>query len=92
MKGALALGRSGWWRAADEPQTAALIRIDYGIAEQLPGPDASADLIWCRDVLEHVQDLEAAFGEFRRILSLRGRHHRRRADHHPGHPAPRGMA
>ena len=28
----------------------------------------SVDLIWCRDVLEHVQDLEAAFGEFRRVL------------------------
>jgi ubiquinone/menaquinone biosynthesis C-methylase UbiE len=40
------------------------IRIDYGIAEQLPGPDASADLIWCRDVL---RDL-AAFREFRRVL------------------------
>ena len=43
-------------------------RIDYGAAEQLPDPDASADLIWCRDVLEHVQDLEAAFSEFRRVL------------------------
>jgi SAM-dependent methyltransferase len=54
--------------AAAEPEVAARIRIDQGIAEQLPGPDASADLIWCRDVLEHVQDLETAFGEFRRVL------------------------
>jgi SAM-dependent methyltransferase len=54
--------------AAEEPGTAALIRIDQGIAEQLSDPDTSADLIWCRDVLEHVQDLEAAFGEFRRVL------------------------
>ena len=54
--------------AAAEPEIAARIRIDYGVAEQLPDPDASADLIWCRDVLEHVQDLETAFGEFRRVL------------------------
>jgi SAM-dependent methyltransferase len=54
--------------AAAEPEVAARIRVDYGVAEQLPDPDASADLIWCRDVLEHVQDLEAAFGEFRRVL------------------------
>ncbi len=54
--------------AVAEPGIAARIRIDYGVAEQLPGPDASADLIWCRDVLEHVRDLEAAFSEFRRVL------------------------
>jgi SAM-dependent methyltransferase len=54
--------------AAAEPEIAARIRIDQGIAGQLPDPDASADLIWCRDVLEHVPDLEAAFGEFRRVL------------------------
>jgi SAM-dependent methyltransferase len=54
--------------AAAEPEIAARIRIDYGVAEQLPDPDASADLIWCRDVLEHVADLETAFGEFRRVL------------------------
>jgi SAM-dependent methyltransferase len=54
--------------AAAEPDIAVRIRIDQGIAERLPDPDASADLIWCRDVLEHVQDLEAAFGEFRRVL------------------------
>jgi SAM-dependent methyltransferase len=54
--------------AAEDPQTAARIHIDEGIAEHLPDPDASADLIWCRDVLVHVQDLQAAFGEFRRVL------------------------
>ena len=54
--------------AAAEPGIAARIRIDYGRAEQLPGPAASVDLIWCRDVLEHVEDLAAAFAEFRRVL------------------------
>jgi ubiquinone/menaquinone biosynthesis C-methylase UbiE len=54
--------------AATEPEIAGRIRIDQGIAEHLPDPDASTDLIWCRDVLEHVEDLGAAFGEFRRVL------------------------
>ena len=54
--------------AATEPEIAARIRIDQGIAEHLPDPDASTDLIWCRDVLEHVKDLDTVFGEFRRIL------------------------
>jgi len=54
--------------ATEEPEVAARIHIDQAIAEHLPDPDASADLIWCRDVLVHVKDLEAAFGEFRRVL------------------------
>jgi ubiquinone/menaquinone biosynthesis C-methylase UbiE len=54
--------------AATEPEVAARIRIDQGIAEQLPDPDASTDLVWCRDVLVHVQDLDAVFSEFRRVL------------------------
>lgn len=54
--------------AATEPEIAARIRMDQGIAEHLPDPDASTDLIWCRDVLEHVADLETVFGEFRRVL------------------------
>ena len=54
--------------AATEPEIAGRIRIGQGIAEHLPVPDASTDLIWCRDVLEHVKDLEAAFGGFRRVL------------------------
>lgn len=54
--------------ATTEPDIAARIQIDHGIAERLADPDTSADLVWCRDVLEHVQDLEAAFGEFRRVL------------------------
>jgi len=54
--------------ATIDPETAARIRIDQGIAEQLPEPDASTDLIWCRDVLEHVRDLETVFHEFRRVL------------------------
>jgi SAM-dependent methyltransferase len=41
---------------------------DIGKAEQLSEPDDSVAAIWCRDVLEHVPDLAAVFGEFRRVL------------------------
>lgn len=44
-----------------------------GRAEQLPVADATADLIWCRDVLVHVSDLRAVFTEFRRVLRPGGR-------------------
>jgi SAM-dependent methyltransferase len=54
--------------AATEPEIAARIRMDQGTAERLGEPDGSIDLIWCRDVLEHVEDLEAVFGEFRRVM------------------------
>jgi hypothetical protein len=39
--------------AGAEADIAARICIDYGVAEQVPDQGASADLIWCRDVLEH---------------------------------------
>ncbi len=48
--------------------------MDEGIAEQLAEPDGSVDLIWCRDVLVHVKDLESAFREFRRVLRPGGGH------------------
>jgi SAM-dependent methyltransferase len=54
--------------AAGEPEVAARIRIDEGVAEELPEADGSVDLIWCRDVLVHVEDLDTVFREFRRVL------------------------
>jgi ubiquinone/menaquinone biosynthesis C-methylase UbiE len=53
---------------AEEPGVAARIRIDDGSADGLPEQAGSVDLIWCRDVLVHVEDLEAVFTEFRRVL------------------------
>jgi SAM-dependent methyltransferase len=44
-----------------------------GTAEQLPADDASVDLIWCRDVLVHVTDLDRAYTEFHRVLRPGGR-------------------
>jgi SAM-dependent methyltransferase len=54
--------------AAADPEVAARVRMDEGVAERLAEPDGSVDLIWCRDVLGHVQDLTAVFAEFARVL------------------------
>ena len=54
--------------AVQDPVLAGRIRIDEGVAEELPEPDGSVDLIWCRDVLVHVADPEVALSEFRRVL------------------------
>jgi ubiquinone/menaquinone biosynthesis C-methylase UbiE len=54
--------------AATEPDVAARIRVTAGVAEHLPEPANSVDLVWCRDVLPHVADLAAAFTEFHRVL------------------------
>jgi ubiquinone/menaquinone biosynthesis C-methylase UbiE len=59
--------------AAGEPEVAARVRIDDGVAEKLTDPSGSVDLIWCRDVLVHVEDLETAFAEFHRVLRPGGR-------------------
>jgi SAM-dependent methyltransferase len=44
-----------------------------GRAERLPVSDSTVDLIWCRDVLGHVADLERVYAEFRRVLRPGGR-------------------
>jgi sarcosine/dimethylglycine N-methyltransferase len=51
-----------------DPAVAALVRVDEGVAERLPEPDGSVDLVWCRDVLVHIEDLVAVYREFRRVL------------------------
>jgi SAM-dependent methyltransferase len=53
---------------AAEPEVAGRVRVEEGVAERLAEPDGSVDVIWCRDVLVHVKDLEAVFGEFSRVL------------------------
>jgi len=49
------------------------VRFELGSAEQILAPDGSVDLVWCRDVLVHVADLERAYVEFRRVLRPGGR-------------------
>ena len=44
-----------------------------GAAESLPLPSGSADLVWSRDVLCLVEDLDGAYREFRRVLKPGGR-------------------
>lgn len=60
-------------RARTEPALEELVSFNLGAAESLPASDASARLIWCRDVLVHVDDLAEAFAEFRRVLAPGGR-------------------
>ena len=43
------------------------VEFRLGSVEALPLADASVDLVWCRDVLVHVRDLERAFAEMRRV-------------------------
>jgi SAM-dependent methyltransferase len=50
-----------------------LLEFRLGRAEALPLADASVDLVWCRDVLVHVADLDAAYGEFARVSRPGGR-------------------
>ncbi len=49
------------------------IDIEFGTAERIPAADATASLIWCRDVMVHVKDLASAYQEFRRVLKPGGR-------------------
>jgi SAM-dependent methyltransferase len=58
--------------AATEPALAGSARFELGRAESLPLADASADLVWCRDVLTLVKDLAGAYREFRRVLKPGG--------------------
>ena len=62
----LDLGRAA--RREVEPDIAARISFERGSATRLPVPDHSLDLVWCRDVLVHVEDPGAAFAEFARVL------------------------
>jgi 2-polyprenyl-6-hydroxyphenyl methylase / 3-demethylubiquinone-9 3-methyltransferase len=50
------------------------LEIDYveGAGERLPFEDASFELVYCCDVLEHVEDLDAVLAESRRVLKPGG--------------------
>jgi SAM-dependent methyltransferase len=50
------------------PTAARRVRFLRGAAEALPVEDEIADLVWCRDVLVHVAELEQAYAEFHRVL------------------------
>lgn len=48
------------------------VSFEPGLAEQLPVESGQADLVWCRDVLVHVDDLGAAYAEIARVLKPGG--------------------
>ncbi|ADD43585.1 class I SAM-dependent methyltransferase [Stackebrandtia nassauensis] len=54
------------------PESTAAVTFEAGTAQALPVADASVDLVWCRDTLCHVEDLDAAYAEFRRVLKPDG--------------------
>ncbi len=58
--------RSSW--ANDER-----VSFTVGSLEALPVESGAADLVWCRDVLELVADLDSAYGELHRVLRPGGR-------------------
>ena len=49
------------------------VSFEAGAAEALPLDDGSVDLVWCREALVHVTDLDRAYGEFARVLRPGGR-------------------
>jgi cyclopropane fatty-acyl-phospholipid synthase-like methyltransferase len=48
------------------------IEIRPGVMEQTDEPDSSVDVVWCRDVLEVVPDLQAGLSEVARVLKPGG--------------------
>jgi SAM-dependent methyltransferase len=59
--------------ASLDPDVGRRVSFALGTAEALPVEDGTVDLVWCRDVLVHVADLERAYAEFRRVLRQDGR-------------------
>ena len=58
--------------AATDRGLANTVVFELGTAEKLPVPAAAIDMVWCRDVLTHVDDLAAVYAEIRRVLKPGG--------------------
>lgn len=58
--------------ATSERGLAERVTFMKGSMESIPFEDAAFDLIWCRDTLVHVQDLQRGFRECGRVLKPRG--------------------
>jgi 2-polyprenyl-6-hydroxyphenyl methylase/3-demethylubiquinone-9 3-methyltransferase len=48
------------------------IELLVGVMQELPFPDGHFDFVWCRDVVEQVDDLDGALRETARVLSPEG--------------------
>src|SRR5690348_9319023 len=49
------------------------IEVFDGVMQELPYPDEHFDFVWCRDVIEGVDELEAGLREVARVLKPTGR-------------------
>jgi SAM-dependent methyltransferase len=49
------------------------IEVFRGVMQELPYPDGHFDFVWCRDVIEGVDELDAALREVARVLEPTGR-------------------
>jgi SAM-dependent methyltransferase len=56
--------------AAGDPELHALVRFEPGSAESIPAPDASINLIWCREAL-YFFEIDKALADCRRVLRRR---------------------
>jgi SAM-dependent methyltransferase len=54
--------------AQTDAQLRERVSFTVGDAERLPVDAGAVDLVWCRDVLVHVADLDRVYAEFRRVL------------------------
>jgi SAM-dependent methyltransferase len=54
------------------PAIAARLAFERGTATRLPVPDSSLDLVWCCDVMVHVDHPDDAYAEFARVLRRGG--------------------
>ncbi|HEX7310346.1 MAG TPA: class I SAM-dependent methyltransferase, partial [Gaiellaceae bacterium] len=59
--------------ALEDAEVADRADVFVGAMQDLPFPDGHFDFVWCRDVIEQVNDLDAALREARRVLSRTGR-------------------
>jgi SAM-dependent methyltransferase len=59
--------------ASLDPEVGGRVTFELGAAEALPLENGTVDLVWCRDVLVHVADLDRAYAEFERVLRANGR-------------------
>jgi len=56
------------WAAVSTAGLNQRIEIRQGVMEQIDEPDGSVDVVWCRDVIEVIPDLQAGLSELARVL------------------------
>ena len=59
--------------AVEAASLADRIKLHQGVMQDLPYKDGSFDFVWCRDVLEQVDDLDGALAEIVRVMKPNAR-------------------